>query len=450
MKGNVFIIFILLLCFSWAMSQTPDALQQEEVELVRRRIEQLEQEMAAMKEVMNDLADEQRRYSEQELPTIRDLFDTKYDLRFYGFIKFDAIWNSSKIAGLDGVSFFALPGSSDSDFSMTARQSRLGIAISGPEDDDVRKSGVIEVDFYGMNDAAERQDRGHMRLRHAYFKLDYPNDWSILAGQTWDVISPLAPMTLDLGVRSHCGNAGFRSPQLRLTKIFRLHEERSFKAEVALSTPKDVSTRYRADHLDAGSQGFGQDSGSPVLQARASHRFNNWTDLPAEIGISGHYGRKEYHETPVSDNRKRANSWSVNLDYQLPLTEKLRLMGEAYYGKNMEMMYAGIGEGVVIRRDPFDVYEISSFGTWAQLIYQIDQKWRTSLGIGFARNSTSNMDRAPAVNFRTRNIAPFANVFYQITEDVMCGLEVTRYQTKFYDLDDGKATRLMFSMQYNF
>jgi len=442
---GMFIIFFLTGMGEGASSSS------EDVELVQRRIQELEQEMAAMKEVMSDLAEEQKRYEKQELPTVRDLFDTRYQLEFYGMIKFDAIWNSSKVAGLDGVSFFALPDRTDSDFSMTARQTRLGLSILGPEEDYVQKRGNIEVDFYGMNDAAERQDRAHMRLRHAFLELDYPGDWSLLAGQTWDVISPLAPQTLDLGVRSHAGNAGFRSPQIRLTRLFQRDEDRAFKAEMALSSPRDVNTRYHDDHLHAGAQGFGQDSGGPVLQARTSYNFPGLTENNSEVGVSGHFGRKEYHETNVSDNKKRADTWSVNLDYRLPLTEKLLLMGEGYYGRNMEAMYAGIGEGVAVRTEPsFQVYEISSWGTWAQMIYQIDKKWRTSLGMGISGNRSYAMDRAPLANFRTRNIAPFANVIYQITDDVSCGLEVTRYQTSYYDLDDGKATRLIFSMQYNF
>lgn len=404
--------------------------------------------------------------------------ESRYDFELYGSIRLDAIWSSSKVAGLDGVSFWATERYSDSEFCMTARATRLGLNIAGPEDDTIRQSGKIEMDFYGHSDMPERQDRGHMRIRHAYLQLDFPNDWSLLAGQTWDVVSPIAPKVLDLSVRSQGGKIGFRSPQLRLTHLCRIHEDEAFKTELALSTPKDVTTRY-GDYQASGTRGFGQDSGIPVVQARTSYQFLNWKGQPTEIGISGHYGRKQYHEpqraddavpdsaiVDVSSHKKNADTWSLNLDFQLAWNDLFRFMAAGHYGKNLEMMYGGIGEGVAIREsnvfpDPagdivhdFEIYEITSYGGWAQLLYSINEQWETSVGITYARNNEWAMNRIPQeyrpTDFRIRNTAPFANVFYQVTEAVSTGFEVTRLMTDYYEQDSCAATRYQFSMSYTF
>ncbi len=435
-----------------------NALKQENEQL-KSQLMQIQDEMKAMKEVVSDLAKQQKQIN-QKLPTFKDLFQSKYKVKFYGYIKFDAIWNSSKVAALDGASFWALPKNStnahDDEFSMTARQSRLGFIVQGPKDDVIKKMARLEMDFYGANDRPERGDRAHLRMRHAYLKLDFPNDWSLLAGQTWDVVSPLAPHILDFGVRASCGDMAYRSPQIRLTKIFRLKKEKQVKVELALSDPKDAFDRWDWVNVPSGSLGHAQDSGLPFAQARVSVKFNNWTDKPMELGLSGFYGKTEYDVFINNDkSHERVDAWAGNVDYQIPLTEKLKLIGEAHYGSNLGTMYGGIGETVVIA-NPFggrsmDVYPIRSYGAWTQLLAKINKKWSASIGYGFTKNDDDVFKKDTlGVNYRKYNRAIFGNVFYNITKDVMAGFELTHYLTSYSNGDNGKALRAMFSLIYKF
>ena len=48
-------------------------------------------------------------------------------------------------------------------------------------------------------------------------------DWTVLVGQTWDLISPLNPTSLNTnGNYWFGGNAGFRRPQFQVTRKFRV------------------------------------------------------------------------------------------------------------------------------------------------------------------------------------------------------------------------------------
>lgn len=424
---------------------------------LKSEVMQMKEEMRALSDVTAKLADDQKKMSRQQLPTINDLFQTKrgYDVDLYGYIKFDAIWNDSQIAGIDGVSFWAQPetdrNNNDDEFSMTARQSRIGIDISGPKDDDIVKTAKVEMDFYGAQTQSSREDRAALRLRHAYFNLDFRNGWQLLAGQTWDVISPLSPHTLDFGVHSFGGNLGYRSPQLRLTRTFKLSEEAKLVAQMALSTPKDVSDRYNV-FKSATSMGHAQDSGKPVLQARVAYSpCKNHT-----VGFSGHIGQDEYDiSSTVDDSHETVDTWSLNMDGSFKLTDSLTLMGECHYGQNLNSMYGGICEGVVIDTmsmgsKALKVYGVQSKGGWVQLLYKINDKWSTSLGYGMEKNNTKDMDKDLTSNFRIRNRVIFGNVMYQVCKDVSCGVELSHYQTEYYRTDDGDALRGMFSMMYHF
>ena len=93
-------------------------------------------------------------------------------------------------------------------------------------------SGLIEIDFYGGG--AENKPRP--QLRHAYADIAWVDSgWNMLAGQTWDLISPLNPWTLNYSVAWWAGNIGFRRPQIRLTKQTGIGEGADFLAAFAIT-----------------------------------------------------------------------------------------------------------------------------------------------------------------------------------------------------------------------
>ena len=148
----------------------------------------------------------------------------------------------------------------------------------------MHSGGLIEVDFYGGGD----ENKNLPMMRHAYMNLDWPEEqFSVLAGQTFDVISPLWMPTLNYTVGWWQGNIGYRRPQLRLTKGFELAKDVEFKLEAAAT--RDIG---RANSFTASYSDTGQDSSIPGLQGRASLTFPGFNSKPTTIGVSGHWARR--------------------------------------------------------------------------------------------------------------------------------------------------------------
>ena len=60
----------------------------------------------------------------------------------------------------------------------------------------------------------DRENKPTIMLRHAYVEVK-DDDFRFLAGQTWDVISPLNPNMLMYSVGWDGGNIGYRRAQFR-------------------------------------------------------------------------------------------------------------------------------------------------------------------------------------------------------------------------------------------
>ena len=96
---------------------------------------------------------------------------------------------------------------------MLAITARLNLTITGPEMLGAKTSAFVEGDFTGATNATI----DNLRLRHAYFTLDWGRH-KLLAGQYWYamVTHEIMPMTnpLNMGAPFHCYA---RQPQVRYT-----------------------------------------------------------------------------------------------------------------------------------------------------------------------------------------------------------------------------------------
>ena len=154
----------------------------------------------------------------QPLPADHKPLWSSLDIQFYGYIKADAAYDSSRVTTGNYIVYVDNEASNnnDNEFNLTANETRLGFNFTGPKNDTMVTSGKVEFDFFG-NYAEE--NKAKIQMRHAYMQFAWPKSgWSLLAGQTWDVISPLNPSTLNYTVLWDAGNIGYRRPQIRLTK----------------------------------------------------------------------------------------------------------------------------------------------------------------------------------------------------------------------------------------
>jgi hypothetical protein len=355
-------------------------------------------------------------------------------LKPYGMIKFDMSYDDSAVVGDDGDYVVWVPpedknNNSDSRTSFTARQTRLGTRIFAPSIGDKEISGRIEIDFYNPEFATE--NKSTIQMRHAYGQI-MASDWSILFGQTSDLISPLTPTTLNYPVGWFAGNVGYRRPQLKFTKWWE-EQDNIFKIETSLSS-------QIGQDLDGFGTDDGQDASLPSILGRLSYS-RPYNKKKMEFGISGHYGEEEI-DSISGGNDIDVSTWSVNADILFPITKTLQFKGECFLAENFDSYFGGIGQGV----NPTTNEEIKTVGGWLQLGFTPSERWAFNTGGGI--DNPRDGDLSPGM--RSRNSFIFGNATYFFAKYLSVGLELSYWKTDYKDDSNGDDIRIQNSWMLTF
>jgi hypothetical protein len=319
------------------------------------------------------------------------------------------------------------------------RSTRLGCDIGGPAIacmGDAKVGGKVEIDFQGIY---LQKNEASILLRHAYAEIKN-DDYRILAGQTWDVISPLYTPTFNYTVGSAAGNLAYRRAQFRLERFLPYSEEflitLQTAAAVDILVPQPSSTRV-----------FGYHSGWPDWQNRVAFTFGDRKAKdahPVEIGVSGHVGEQRYDVLPLVGpqlhNIERP-SWSLSVDAKVPLTKTFGVQGEVFTGSNLSNYFGGIMQGI----DPVTLDPIRDSGGWVDIWYDMrpDLHWN----VGYSIDDPLDEDMTTG---RLYNQYLFANFVYDFSKFLNAGLEVASWKTLFVGQSPGEAMRLEAIVRYNF
>jgi len=358
------------------------------------------------------------------------------DVQLYGKIKLDASYDTGR-SNTGNFARWVNPGekkSGDDQFNMTANETRLGLKFKGPNSPDLNTSGLIEIDFYGGGG----ETSPHPRMRHAYLNLEWPKKkLSVLAGQTWDVISPLNPGTLNYTVLWWGGNIGMRRPQIRVTKGLAVNDDTEITLQGALlRTMGTTSSAF--DPGDAG-----EDAGFPSVQGRVSVKTPVFGSRKSTFGVSGHFGQEEY-DTNASGDNFNLYSWSGNLDVQVPVNDWLTFKAEAFTGQNLAAYAGGIGQGV--NTVGTDVSEIKSSGGWIAASMKPCDKWLFNVGAsGEFITGGVTIDGT-----RTSNACVFGNAIYEFNKHASVGFELSNWHTEYRAATGGNDIRAQTSFIYKF
>jgi hypothetical protein len=136
-------------------------------------------------------------------------------IKVYGFLRLDLIADSQRPNNAQSILFVTSPdsrasGTDHGNFTMHPRLTRFGVDYSGPQIAAIGRaklSGKLETDFQNAGTSESRQA---IRIRHAYLNLGW-KDFSLLAGQTWDTVSPLFPTVNSDTLQWNAGNVGDRN-----------------------------------------------------------------------------------------------------------------------------------------------------------------------------------------------------------------------------------------------
>jgi len=320
----------------------------------------------------------------------------------YGRLKADASLDSALVDPGNFARWVESPElvESHSHFNMTVRETRLGLHVhappGGPE-----ISGHVEIDFYGGG----AENRNVVMLRHAHIDVAWDSGWSLIAGQYSDVISPLAPTTVNYSVAWWVGNIGYRRPQFRATKRFGSGTSGLVLAGAVSRTIGDDFVREPGDS--------GADSGRPAVQGRAAWEWRSG-GRRAGLGISGHQGR-----------------WLFK--------------GEAWTGSNLDDYLGGIGQGINLAART----DIHASGGWAAIEFRPSGSLLLSAGGGIDDPDDEDLILA-ATLVRTLNRVLWLNTIIDLGRGLSTGLEISHWHTEHGDQRPGDAVRGQAALIFSF
>lgn len=358
-------------------------------------------------------------------------------LKAYGYVKLDASYDSQKTSAGD-LMFYVLPkvnGESDNEFNMTARETRLGLELAGPDMECLKTTGKIEADFYGGNTA----NSPNLRLRLAYVDVAMPSATSVRAGQDWETFITVIPRIVNFSYLADSGALGLRRPQFRLSQDVPIYDKTKLVAKVA-------AARTIGEDIDGGMQDDGADSGYPSVQYNLCMETPLLISRPAKFSVSGHWGNETVDATVsnqvVESDAKDYNTWSVIGSMILPVHEKVALQGTIWQGKNLDTYYGGIGQGInkTLQKG------IGAQGGYIQLITDLTEKlnWNLSYGMDDPDNQDLN------VGNRSKNQMVFSSVYYKITSAVTAAIEYSYMTTSYKDQANASNNRIQGAMIYKF
>ena len=441
-------------------------LKRQNAEL-RQRLENVEQDLAAIKKLLTPTtgavaaappavaaparSTQAPGFTEAETAKLKSLASLKgqparssLDLNFYGYVKLDAALDDSRTSLGNFARWMESESvlKNDHHFNLTANQTRLGVDANGPVSPTFHSTGKLEIDFYG---AGTGENKPEPMLRHGYVRMEWPQrKLALIAGQTWDIISPLNPNTVNYSVAWWQGNVGYRRPQLRLIKSIDLAEGVELKLDGGISR---TITGRKAVFKDANDPDTGADSGLPTFAGRAGLSFPFGAKRVATIGISGHVGSEEIHTTNLLGSDSYETK-SINADLRLPLSATLVLQAEAFYGRNFDSHLGGIGQGINLTLNR----EIDTVGGWAAFTLSPNPEWQFNLGASIDDPIDSDLsgNADPAKDARTKNALVFGNSFYSLTAQIQLGFEFSWLRTTYKVNEPGTDWRQQFSVTYKF
>lgn len=376
------------------------AIAQSTAQSSQDEIEQLRQEVKALRAMIEQQQSRQVTYTAQATtpaaiaPAAKPVMKLANGAEFnlYGNVRADAsyqaeggaatrMYNQINAVPLEGV------GERSDEFKSTLSATRLGMDFKAPVGaGDKALSAKVEVDFLGG------AGLDNLRIRHAY--MSYAN-W--LIGQTWSnfAIPDYMPETVD--ALAYAGGAVKRTPQVRHTSTF----SPATNLVLAVEDPKDGTITGIKQRL-------------PALTARLNHKFAD------NLSVSA---RAMGNEKRVNEDEEMA--WGVGLGAKYEVVPGTTLKADYYHvkGDSSFVSYANPG---VVRATNGDLLQSEFDSITVGLTQQFNDKLRGTLGYGYMNFEQDNGYVTATANPTAINKdlwQAWANVFYSPTKPLSFGLE---------------------------
>lgn len=349
----------------------------------------------------------------------------KSAISIYGFARLDAEIDDSRMNASQLPQFVRPePAGAEgrSSFTMHPRNTRLGFNFRAPSSSTGPVvTGKFEIDFHNGGS----QSRGVPRYRHVYLQMNW-GAHTILAGQTWDIISPLFPSVNADTLMWNAGNLGDRRAQFRYT--YEHARGLSLRAGVGLTGAID-----NAD-IDNNTVPDGEASTLPNFQGRVGYNSPR-----ALVGLWGHYSQVQ--TDTAYGGKKEFDGHSIGGDFDLRFTPQISLRGELWAGSNLGDVRGGAGQTF----NTATGREIDSRGGWAELGLR---RGRYAFSVGSTMDDPDD-DDVPA-NGITRNGSWYVTNSFRVAPPVTAGFDYGYWRTKYKGQSDGTNNRVNLYLMYTF
>jgi hypothetical protein len=354
----------------------------------------------------------------------------------YGYLWGNMVYNTERTSpGSYTLYVQSASTQPEGEYIVDARNTRLGFDVLGPRIarfGNATTGGKVEIDF--QNSVLSTENKGTLLLRHAYFEVKN-EEYRLLAGQTWDIISPLFPGMLMYSVGWDGGNIGYRRAQFRGERFLNFSDTSLVTAQLSANQTvfEDGTTNI-----------VGEPPNWPIIEGRTAWTIGERGKgcRPITIGLSGHIG-EEQSDIPALERNHRTRTWSGNIDFRMPITDRFGVQAECFTGENLGAFLGGIGQGI----DPTTFNGIRSTGGWFEIWYD----WLPCLHshVGYSVDDPNDHDLATAGE-RSYNQFFFGNISYDVTKNFLVGIEASSWKTNYVDRLAGDAVRCEFVAKYGF
>jgi len=367
-----------------------------------------------------------------------------FDLKWYGYFKLDGSYDQNLTSHGNYVMWVEQPiyNKDDEQFNMTANQTRFGFVATGKGYKDVQVGGKLEFDLYaGASGPSIVQNEATLQLRHAYFTIQSSNT-KLLAGQSWDLISPLNPATLNYAALWGCGNIGYLRPQVSLWHTIQSSEQTDvtlaggfFRTIGSDLTPTLLTLALAGDTISDGDDD-GTDAGIPSFQGLFEVKHNFPTGASVRVGASGLWGQLKAETN--QGNSQKYESWAAVGHVMVSFPNGSGFAGEAFTGINLGSYFGGILQSSTIDG-------VESLGGWASAWVKPSPKVKLAAGFGLDDPKDDDI-----VSGRSKNTSYFGNIRYYIVPQASIGLEVSQWETEYKSAETAKNFRAQTSFILNF
>ena len=375
----------------------------------------------------------------------------------YGTIYFNAFGNSGGTNNADVPIFATSNGSGN--VSASVRQTRLGLKLDGAKVGNARLGAVVEGDFFGgFPSVGIGENFGIFRVRLAYARLDWERT-SVTAGQDWMVFAPVNPTSMAAAGNPQMGAAGnnwARLPQVRIEQKLGDH----ITWQGALLEPQTGEFATNAAFVIQPTSGAS--SRVPFFQSRIAFSEKKWfgTKKPGTIGLSGQYGHSRVF-TGSTNVRNDIESTGVALDWNFPLTERVNISGEAFFGRNLGGFQAGIFQSynndfayrIGTSLIAGGVRSIGTQGGWTQITFTppvLHNRLGIYGSVGIDDPNNKDLVSISHRDWRTRNLVFAGDLIYKFTQQFSIGAEIRRLQTNYFYSNRQNANHVNLGASYTF